>query len=134
MNPIMRRLLNLLPRFMIQFQKVFSKKKILDYIIKEFAPNVGVPKGPLNEFLRKEWARGKLTTPQIQQIALKAMQQGAPGMERMAAMGGSGKHPQNLYRAMKHLLGWPKGAAPVSFIEIPTVRGAKTPPSSFLVS
>ena len=59
------------------------------------------------------------------------MQQGAPGMERMAAMGGSGKHPQNLYRAMKHLLGWPKGAAPVSFIEIPTVRGAKTPPIQF---
>ena len=49
------------------------RKIFLDDIVKEFAPNVGVPKGPLNEFLRKEWARGKLTTPQIQQFAMKAM-------------------------------------------------------------
>ena len=39
----------------------------------------------------------------------------------------SGKIPHNLFRAMRKLLGWPKDTAPISWIEVPTKKGRKTP-------
>jgi hypothetical protein len=85
------------------------------------------PKGPLNDYLKQEWVRGKLKTRQVQEIALASMQQGTPGMETLAQMGAWGKHPGNFFRAMKNVLDWPSGVAPLSFIELPTTKGPKTP-------
>ena len=48
-------------------------------------------------------------------------------MDRMAAMGASGEHPQNCFRALKNLLGLPSGAPTFYWAEIPTVRGPRTP-------
>ena len=38
-------------------------------------------------------------------------------------MGSGGKHPNNLFRAMRSLLGIPAGAPEISFFEIPTTQG-----------
>jgi hypothetical protein len=69
----------------------------------------------------------KAQNPQIQQIAMKSLKSGAEGVEAFASMGTSGKHVQNLARGMRNVLGWPKGTAEMSFIELETKRGAKTP-------
>ena len=51
---------------------------------------------PLNESLKRQWARGKMTSPQVQEIAMSAMQQGARGVKPLAAAGTYGKHPHKL--------------------------------------
>ena len=42
---------------------------------------------PLNSDLRRDWAKGLLTSPQVQRYALSAMRQGAEGLEKLAAIG-----------------------------------------------
>ena len=82
---------------------------------------------PLRESLKRDWAKGRIKTDQVQDYAWGAQQQGAVGMDSMGAMGNSGRNPQNLFRAMRHLLGMPKGSPPFKWIEIPTRYGPKTP-------
>lgn len=54
-------------------------------------------KGPLTTYLKNAWTRGKLMTPQVQEIAFKAMGQGARDMEKFAAMGNLGPKSQKLF-------------------------------------
>ena len=82
--------------------------------------------GPLWEYLIKKWARGKLTATEMQQEAAAAQRQGAIGMDRLAAIGKHGQHPQNAFRMLKSVLGLPKGAPEFRWFEIPTVHGSKT--------
>jgi len=42
--------------------------------------------------------------------------EGPSGMERFAEMAASGKHPQNLFRAMQHALGYPAGAPEMDLV------------------
>jgi hypothetical protein len=90
-----------------------------------------IAKVPLMNWAKQEWAKGKLTTGQCQQMVVKAAESGTPGMEGMAAMGNSGKNTQNLFRAMKNLLGYPEHAPPLSWIEVPTKKGRRTPQPVF---
>jgi hypothetical protein len=90
-------------------------------------PKSALPKGPLNYYLRDQWTRGELKTRQVQEIAMKAIDQKAENMEQFASIGNWGKNPKNFFRAMKHIVGWPSGTAQLKFIEIPTVKGPNTP-------
>ena len=48
------------------------------------------PQGPLNRNLVKRWAVGKLSAKDVQNIAMDAMLQGTPGIDRFADMGAMG--------------------------------------------
>ena len=43
---------------------------------------------PHTEHLKQQWAKGKLSSAQVQEHALKAAQQGAVGLESLSAAGG----------------------------------------------
>ena len=63
----------------------------------------------------------------VQEFALGTSQQGATGIERMSAICKFGKQPQNMYRALRSLLGLPAGAPPFTWIELPMKYGRKVP-------
>ena len=65
---------------------------------------------PLTASLKKKWATGKLTSPDVQEIAQGAMLQGATGVDHLAAAGSHGKHAQNMQRSLIAAFGLPKGA------------------------
>ena len=65
---------------------------------------------PFNRDLAKDWAHGLINSKQVQRYALSAMQQGAGNVEQLAKMGNYGRNPQNLFRAMRTVLGLPAGA------------------------
>jgi hypothetical protein len=90
-------------------------------------PEVVAESGPLNAYLKTQWAGGHLNTRQVQEIAYRATQQGASGAERLGAMGCEGAHSQNLFRAFKTLLGTPRGAPDFYWAEIPLKSGPKIP-------
>ena len=85
------------------------------------------PQGPLNRNLVKRWAVGKLSAKDVQNIAMDAMLQGTPGIDRFADMGARGAHDQNLFRAMRNALGNPAGAPEMDWFEVPTTAGPRTP-------
>jgi hypothetical protein len=82
---------------------------------------------PFNRDLVKDWANGDLTSKQVQRYAMHALQQGANGLYDFAKMGNWGNNPQNLFRAMRSVLGVPKGAPEMDWYEIPTKTNNKTP-------
>jgi hypothetical protein len=96
------------------------------------ADDVHSERGPLNEYLKEQWAKGSLNTGQVQQIALKATQQGAVGAERMGNIGTQGLYSNNLFRALKTILGMPAGAPDFHWAEIPLRGGGKEPHPFFL--
>jgi hypothetical protein len=73
--------------------------------------------------LSTDWAKGKLTTEQVQRYAMRATEDGAEGVEHFAKMGAWGKHTQSLSRAMRNALGHPRGAPELSYFEIPMLDG-----------
>ena len=77
--------------------------------------------------LKQMWAKGRLTSAEVQSLAKSAQDAGAEGLERLSRIGTDGTNAQNLFRDLKRLFGHPRGAAPVQWIELPTVRGRKDP-------
>jgi len=82
---------------------------------------------PLYLKLMKEWAKGKLSSRQVQDFANDAFQSGAEGLQRMGAVANEGKNPQNAFRALRALFGQPANMPAFKWIEIPTVNGQRTP-------
>ena len=78
--------------------------------------------------LKIDWAKGKLSSQQVQDYALKSTRAGAHGVEMLGQAGNYGHNPSNVFRALRHAFGIPRGA-PKDFgwIELPTVKGRKTP-------
>ena len=83
---------------------------------------------PLVKSLKKHWARGKLTSPQVQEFALGAMRQGAHGMQGLAAAGSFGSHPQNLQRSLMTYFGMPEGAPDFAWFKVPMTSGEHSHP------
>lgn len=50
--------------------------------------SVSKPDAPYTEHLKQQWAKGKLSSAQVQEHAFKAAQQGATGLESLSAAGG----------------------------------------------
>ena len=78
---------------------------------------------PLTEAFKRDWGAGKLSSKRLQEYALRAARQGARGMDDLAAIGASGKHPQNCQRALMRLFGTPSGAPEFTWCAIRTKRG-----------
>ena len=85
------------------------------------APNVADM--PLIQSLKRDWAKGKLSSPQVQEYALGAAKQGAQGMGGLAAAGSHGSNPQNLQRSLMATFGKPIGAPDFSWFTVPTASG-----------
>ena len=64
----------------------------------------------------------------VQEFAFGAMEQGAVGLNRLAEAGSSGKHPQNLQRAILAFFGSPAGAPEFSWHLVPMKGGTKPHP------
>ena len=82
---------------------------------------------PFNDDLKRDWAKGLLSSAQVQRYAMHSMQQCAVGLEELAAIGTGGKHAQNLMRDLVRVFGTPVGAPQFDWYEIPTKRGPRTP-------
>lgn len=67
----------------------------------------------LNNKLKKDWAVGKLSSRQVQEYAMGAMQQGASGLDAMSAIGNSGANLQKSQRGLVNLFGSQAGAPPL---------------------
>ena len=78
---------------------------------------------PMVVSMKKDWGKGKVTSAQVQENVWGAVAQGARGMDKLAAAGGSGKNPQNMQRALISAFGMPMGAPRFTWIEIPTKAG-----------
>ena len=83
---------------------------------------------PLNASLKRRWAQGKITSPLVQEFAMGAAMQGATGLGNLPFAGNSGKHVQNLQRALVNAFGMPDGAPDFSWYDIPTKRGVEKIP------
>ena len=78
---------------------------------------------PLIRSLKRDWAKGKLSSPQVQEYALGAAKQGAQGMGGLAGAGSHGSNPQNLQRSLMATFGKPIGAPEFSWFTVPTASG-----------
>ena len=94
----------------------------------EDTPPQPQPQGPLWQGLVRRWALGKISAGDLQRQAAEAVGQGASGMDEMASIANFGENPQNCYRALKQLLGLPKGAPPFEWAKIPTSSGDRWHP------
>ena len=92
------------------------------------------PNTPLNDNLRLKWARGKLSSLDLQSIAYDARSQCAHGLDALSGAGSSGKHAQNLFRDLVHIFGRPAGAPELDWILIPTKGNRRTPSSCVLAA
>eukprot|EP00959_Pyramimonas_sp_CCMP1952_P458621 9476923-Pyramimonas_sp.AAC.1 len=81
--------------------------------------------GPFSRTMRKDWATGTLSSAKVQEYAFAAQQQGAEGLDNLAAVGTYGKWPQNLLRDLKNLFGYPLGSPPIDWVEVPMKHGRK---------
>lgn len=79
---------------------------------------------PLMSFLKTDWGKGKLTSPQVEAIVSGARAQGADGLPVLS----SNKHPQNLQRSLLSAFGRPVGSPLFSWHRIPTTMGPQLHP------
>ena len=63
---------------------------------------------PLLKSLKRDWGKGKLSSPKVLEYALGAACQGAVGLDRVSAAAGS-MHRQNIQRALISAFGMRKG-------------------------
>ena len=82
---------------------------------------------PLNNSLRRMWALGELSSPQVQELAMGALSQGAHSIDAMAKAGGEGKNKGNMHRALVAAFGKTAGAPDMFYTDIPVVGGRKSP-------
>ena len=66
---------------------------------------------PFTHSLKRDWAKGLLSSRQVQEYAWTAQQQGATGVDKIAASGPPGAHPSSIHRSLRALFGNPKGKA-----------------------
>ena len=81
--------------------------------------------GPLFDVLKRDWALGVIHSGQVQEYALNAARQGAVGMDVVGDIGSAGARPQNMFRALKSLMGIPVGAPSLAWFEVPLKSGKK---------
>eukprot|EP00959_Pyramimonas_sp_CCMP1952_P374362 7840125-Pyramimonas_sp.AAC.1 len=71
---------------------------------------------PLTDLLKRDWAKGKLNSKQVQQYAFAARSQGAEHLDELARAGAEGNRPQHIQRALLRLFGGPVGAPEITWI------------------
>jgi len=83
---------------------------------------------PLNQSLRRMWAKGELTSPQVQELASGAAKQGAMGVDKMAKVGSDGCRPGNIFRDLVNAFGYPQGAPRLYWAKVPLEGGLVSHP------
>ena len=83
------------------------------------------PATPLNDSLRRQWCQGKLTSPQVQELAMSASLQGAAAIDGLAASANYGKSPQHLQESMMRFFGRPEGSPAFTWVPLPLKVGNK---------
>jgi hypothetical protein len=73
---------------------------------------------PLNEDLKLKWAKGRLSSTEVQSLANNARRQGAHSLHDLSKVGSFGENAGNLFRDLKKLFGTPVGSPPMDWIEI----------------
>ena len=81
---------------------------------------------PLIKDLVRDWGKGLVSSEQVQRYSLRAAQQGAGGLDALGNLGSQCHNPQNIFRGLCNLLGYPSGSCPISFIEVPSIHGRKS--------
>jgi len=77
---------------------------------------------PLRKTLLTSWSTGELSSAKVLEIAAGAAQQGATGMDDMRSLGS-----HNAFRSLQSVFGYPAGAPQMTWLEIPTTAGPRTP-------
>ena len=77
---------------------------------------------PLRKTLLKGWATGEMSSSKVLEIASGAAQQGATGLADMSSLGS-----HNAFRSLQAVFGYPVGAPHMTWLEIPTTAGPRTP-------
>jgi hypothetical protein len=70
---------------------------------------------PFNKCMRRDWARGTLSSPQVIEYSVAAASQGAKGVGRLDCAASS----KNAHRLVMRALGYPQEAPPIDWIELP---------------
>jgi len=78
---------------------------------------------PFNRSLKIKWCTGKLSSPDVQEIAEGMTAQHGVGAEQLAQAGSSGKNPQNIMSSLIARFGKPKGVPEQTFVRIPSAKG-----------
>ena len=89
--------------------------------------------GPLTRSLRRDWAKGKINSRQVQEYGFGAQQQGATGLSSISRAGNYGSHPSSIHRALMNFFGKPVGAPDLDYIEVPCRTSRGTRPHPFLL-
>ena len=76
---------------------------------------------PLFDSLKKDWARGAMSSAKVLEHVQGAIHQGAQGLGDIENMDG-----HNAYRTLMHASGTPVGAPDFTWLEIPTTKGEST--------
>jgi hypothetical protein len=82
---------------------------------------------PFTRDLKVRWAKGKLSSKDVQELAASASGQGAHSLESVSGIGTMGKHAQNLFRDLCKVFGEPEGSPGLDWIEIPLKGNRKAP-------
>ena len=83
---------------------------------------------PLEDVLRNDWGKGIMSSKKVQEIALGAEKQGATGLSGISKAGASGKHPQNIQRALFNYFGHPLGVPDFTYVRLPMREGPEFHP------
>ena len=83
------------------------------------------PNTPLNDSLRKQWCQGKLTSPQVQELAMNASLQGATAIDGLASSANWGKSPKHLQESLMRFFGRPEGSPEFTWVPLPLKVGNK---------
>ena len=96
----------------------------------------GDVQGPAEKRFEEEilnrWARGRMSSLDVQKIAFGATSQGMPGSEGLASAGSSGANPQNAQRSLMNYFKKPAGVPDMRWIHV--TKNWEGMPSSILAS
>lgn len=88
---------------------------------------------PLFRSLKRDWARGKITSAQVQEYAAGASAAGAPSLGALAGAGQAGTRPGNLFRSLVSAFGMPPGAPEFFWADIPVAGQKDLVPQPFIL-
>ena len=86
---------------------------------------------PWTHTLKRDWARGRLSSVRVQEYAKDSAAQGARHLEGVAGTGSAGANPSHVHRDLLKLFGNPRGAPSIDWVDIPTKNGREAHPFLF---
>ena len=82
----------------------------------------------LEVVLRNDWGTGVMSSKKCHEVASGAEKQGATGLSGISKAGASGKHPQNIQRALFNCFGHLLGVPDFTYVRLPMREGPEFHP------